>query len=45
MLKGKCVAVWGFPTFAEQTEELEQVSIPFEEGDRDLDGKKEDLPF
>ena len=33
MLKGKCVAVWGFPAFTEQSEELEAVQIPFEERD------------
>ena len=41
MLKGKCVGVWGFPSFTEQTEELEQVVIPM---DNDS-GEKEDLPF
>jgi hypothetical protein len=31
MLKGKCVAAWGFPAFAQQTEELERVEIPVED--------------
>lgn len=28
MLKGKCVAAWGFPAFAEQTEDFEPVMLP-----------------
>jgi hypothetical protein len=28
MLKGKCVAGWGFPAFQQQTEEFDHVEIP-----------------
>lgn len=32
-LKGKCVAAWGFPAFAQQTEDFDAVTVPDAEGE------------